>query len=233
MLPGFAASAVWSARLARPCQGSAFGAPGAAKFVSLNRLWRKDPRAVDERMIERYRLELSKFARARRKRAGLPNVQYLRFCRFFVLCATEPTHGHPFYEEHAAGQIRNIRRQPITFAGYSIGWHRGADRRWHVSVRIHPERYRSIKAYLLDLARRRSVEQIADEFAGLGFEPYAPVRRQLLSLLKAVNGERKVAGLARVQVECLRLRREVVRPFGVIGDDVGQVEGGPQLREAG
>lgn len=85
-----------------------------------------------------------------------------------------------------------------------------------MSVRIHPERYRSIKAYLLDLARRRSVEQIANEFAGLGFEPYAPVRRQLLSLLKAVNGERRVAGLARVPVECLRLRREVVRPFGTV-----------------
>ena len=179
---------------------------------------RKDPRAVDGRMVERYRLELSKFARARRKRAGLPNVQYLRFRRFFVLCATEPTHGHPFYEEHAAGQIRNIRRQPIAFAGYSIGWHRGADRRWHVSVRIHPERYRSIKAYLLDLSRRRTVEQLACEFAGLPFEPYAPVRRQLLSLLKVVNHERKFAGLARVSVTCLRLRRTVVRPFEDIAD---------------
>lgn len=131
-----------------------------------------------------------------------------------MLCATEPREGHRFYEEHAAAQIRNIREQPIAFGGYSIGWHRGADRRWHVSVRIHPERYRSLKAYLLDLARRRSVEQMADEFAELGFEPYAPVRRQLLSLLKAVNGERKVAGMTQLPVECLRLKREIVRPFG-------------------
>lgn len=173
----------------------------------------KDPCAVDQRIVDRYQLGLSKFARARRKRAGLPNVQYLRFRRFFVLCATEPRVGHPFYEEHAAAQIRNIRQQPIAFAGYSIGWHRGVDRRWHVSVRIHPERYRSIKAYLLELARRRTVEQLASEFAGLGFEPYAPVRRQLLSLLKAVNRERKVAGLAPVPVQCLRLRRAIVRPF--------------------
>jgi hypothetical protein len=177
----------------------------------------KDPCIVDERMIERYELGVSKFVRARRKRAGLPNVQYIRFRRFFVLCATEPREGHRFYEEHAAEQIRHVREQPIAFAGYSIGWHRGADRRWHVSVRIHPERYRSLKAYLIELACRRSVEQVASEFAGMGFEPYAPVRRQLLSLLKAVNRERKVAGLARVPVECLRLRREVVRPFGAVG----------------
>ena len=119
---------------------------------------RKDPRAVDERIIERYGIELSKFARARRKRSGLANVQYIRFRSFFVLCATGPRGEHRFFDEHGSGQIRNIREQPIGFAGYSIGWHRGVDRRWHVSVRIHPERYRSIKAYLLDLARRRSVE---------------------------------------------------------------------------
>ncbi len=176
----------------------------------------KDPRAVDARMVERYELGVSKFVRARRKRAGLPNVQYIRFRRFFVLCATSPREGHRFYEEHAASQIRSIHEQPIAFAGYSIGWHRGADRRWHVSVRIHPERYRSLKAYLLELACRRSVKQIAGEFTRLGFEPYAPVRRQFLSLLKAVNKERKVAGMAQVPVECLRLRREVVRPFGLV-----------------
>ena len=183
----------------------------------------KDARAVDERMIERYELGVSKFVRARRKRAGLPNVQYIRFRRFFVLCATEPREGHRFYEEHATSQIRDIRLQPIAFGGYSIGWHRGADRRWHVSVRIHPERYRSLKAYLLEVARRRSVEQVAAEFQRLGFEPYAPVRRQLLSLLKAVNGERKVAGLGRLPVDCLRLRRTVVRPFGI--DGVRPVDG--------
>ena len=175
---------------------------------------RKDPVAVDERIVERYGLELSKFARARRKRAGLANVQYLRFRSFFVMCATGPRGEHCFFDEHGPGQIRNIREQPIAFAGYSIGWHRGADRRWHVSVRIHPERYRSLKAYLLDIATRRSAEQLAQEFAGLRFEPYAPVRRQLIAFLKAVNRERKTAGLSPVPFESLRLRRTIVRPFG-------------------
>jgi hypothetical protein len=179
----------------------------------------KDPSVVDDRMVERYGIELSKFTRARRKRAGLANVQYIRFRGFFVLCATEPRGGHPFFEEHSPRQIRNIRDQPIAFAGYSIGYHRGVDRRWHVSVRIHPDRYRSIKAYLLELATRRSAEQIEREFAELGFEPYAPVRRQLMALLKAVNRERKTAGLAQVPFDCLRLRRIIVRPFGAQADD--------------
>lgn len=175
---------------------------------------KKDPVAVDDRIVDRYGIGLSKFARARRKRAGLANVQYIRFRRFFVLCSTGPRGEHRFFDEHGSGQIRNIREQPLAFGGYSIGWHRGVDRRWHVSVRIHPERYRSLKAYLLGIATRRSVKQLEAEFAGLRFEPYAPVRRQYLALWRAVNRERKTAGLSQVSSSCLRMRRQVVRPFG-------------------
>jgi hypothetical protein len=174
---------------------------------------KKDPLAVDARIVERYGIGLSKFARARRKRAGLANVQYIRFRSFLVLCSTGPRGEHRFFDEHASGQIRNIREQPLAFGGYSIGWHRGVDRRWHVSVRIHPERYRSLKAYLLEIATRRSVDQLVAEFAGLRFESYAPVRRQLIALLKAVNRTRKTAGLASVPFESLRMRRNIVRPF--------------------
>lgn len=186
---------------------------------------KKDPRAVDVRIVERYGIGLSKFARARRKRAGLANVQYIRFRSFFVLCATGPPGEHRFYDEHSSGQIRNIRERPLAFGGYSIGWHRGVDRRWHVSVRIHPERYRSLKAYLLELATRRSVAQLADEFERLRFEPYAPVRRQYLALWRAVNRERKTAGLSQVPSSCLRMKRQVVRPFGAAPDSASHQEG--------
>lgn len=186
---------------------------------------KKEPLEVDARIVERYGIGLSKFARARRKRAGLANVQYIRFRSFFVLCATGPRGEHRFYDEHSSGQIRNIREQPLAFGGYSIGWHRGVDRRWHVSVRIHPERYRSLKAYLLEIATRRSVDQLAGEFAGLGFEPYAPVRRQYLALWRAVNRERKTAGLSLISSSCLRMKRQVVRPFGAAQDPSSPQEG--------
>ena len=47
------------------------------------------------------------------------------------------------------------------------------------------------------------------------FEPYAPVRRQLLNIFRAVNGKRKEAGFSRLAVEVLPLRRRIVKPFGL------------------
>ncbi len=44
-------------------------------------------------------------------------MHYLRFSRYFVLVAT---HGvHPFFEQEAKA-IRDVRRIPIKFGGYSI-----------------------------------------------------------------------------------------------------------------
>lgn len=196
---------------------------------------RKDPRLVDARIIERYGLEMSRAARARRKLAGLANAQFIRFRRFFVICATDPVGGHPFFEAHpprlvggkTVPQIRHVKEQPIAFGGYSIGYHRGVDRKWHVSVRIHPERYRDLKAELLDLATKRSVENLVAVFRKIPFEPYAPVRRQLSNVLRAVNRERAVKGWELVTQAELDaawrvgegrrerwLSRRVVRPFG-------------------
>ncbi len=53
---------------------------------------RKDPAAVDQKLIERYGIAISKWARARRKRQGLANMQYLRHERTFVLLATKGQH---------------------------------------------------------------------------------------------------------------------------------------------
>lgn len=169
----------------------------------------KDPKLLDEKLVARYDIGISKWARARRKQAGLGNVQYLRYGRFFVLLAT---HGsHPMKD--AEGEVRDIRRQPLSFSGYSISYRRGVDRKWHASVRIHPKRYRELKSYLLDLAKHRSAENLADEFRRLPFEPYAPVRRQLLHLLRAVNRARREAGFTPIPVAALRLRRSPVKVF--------------------
>src|SRR5438270_11298264 len=127
----------------------------------------EDPHALDGKVIDRYDLGLSQWARARRKRAGFANLQYLRFGRFFVLIAT---HGeHRFFEDEAVS-IRDVRRVPIKFAGYSIGCKRG-----HPSVRIEPDEYQRLKAHLLDLSTRRSAETIEAEFGALRYEAYAPV----------------------------------------------------------
>src|SRR5262249_11774829 len=85
--------------------------------------------------------------------------------------------------------------------------------------------YRMLKEHLLCLAFRRSPEDLAREFGALPFEPYAPVRRQLLALLRTVNGARKRAGLALVGQDWLRMKRAIYRPFG-------EPDAGAQRREA-
>ena len=171
---------------------------------------RKDPLAVDHKLIGRYGIDISKWARARRKRQGLANLHYLRFERYFVLIAT--LGEHRFFEEEKS--IRDVRRDSVRFGGYSIGYKRDRGGKWHPSVRIHPDTYREMKAYFLELATHRSGEELAAEFGRVQFVPFAPVRVQLLCVLRAVNAERKEGGLEPVPVGALRLRRSVVTVFG-------------------
>jgi len=170
----------------------------------------KDPAAVDRKLLSKYEVELSKWARARRKASGLANVQYLRFGRFFVLLATRGHHA--FFE--GEGQFKDAREEPIRFQGYSVSVKRGVDGRWHPSVRLHPDTYRELRAYFVGLATHRSVEALSVELRRLPFEPYAPVRRQLLNILRALNRARRVAGLEPVPTSSLRLSRKGVKPFG-------------------
>ena len=170
----------------------------------------KDPEAVDRKRIERYGIDISKWGRARRKRVGFANLHYLRHGRTFVLIAT---HGrHRFFEDEG-NVVRNIRRVPFKLGGYSVSHRNG-----HASVRISQESYKRLKAYLVDLAPRRTAEHMAGEFGMVDFEPYAPVRRQLLNLLRAVNRARKEAGLEPVPTSCLRLKRRIYRPFDTADD---------------
>ena len=165
----------------------------------------KDPRVVDAKLVDRYRIDISKWARVRRKRAGLANLQYLRFERTFLLLAT---HGvHRFFEEEKP-TIRDARRVPIRFRGYSISYRGG-----HAHVRIAQERFQELKSYFTELATRRPKEVLEEELGRIPFEPYAPVRRQLLTLLRAVNRARKEQGLASVERSCFRFKRRIYRVF--------------------
>ncbi len=170
----------------------------------------KDVLQIDEKLMGKYHVAISKWARARRKQQGLANVQYLRHQRFFIIIATRGLHR--FFDEEGRC-VKDIRREPVHFAGYSISYRRGVDRKWHASVRIHPVEYNQLKNHLVDMATCRSVQSMCREFEQIPFEPYAPVRRQLLNILRAVNRSRKSAGYEPVPVSAMRLSRRVVRPF--------------------
>jgi hypothetical protein len=171
----------------------------------------KDPAVVDQKLIRQYGIDLSKWSRARRKKTGQANLQYLRYNRFFVLLAQYGK--HPFFTAEA-GQVRDIRNHPLHFMGYSIGWRRGRDGRlFHASVRIQRELYRELKAQFERTASRGSVEDLCRGLRAIEYEPYAPVRDQLGGILRAVNRRRKIAGLELVPRAALWLRRVAVKPF--------------------
>lgn len=166
----------------------------------------KDLKAIDRKLTELYGVAMSKFARARRKAQGKANVQYLRHERFWVLLATEGEHENFFRLE--AASVRDARETPIRFGGYAVSYRGG-----HASVRIDLRRYLELKAYFLELARHRRSEGIEAEFRRLSFVPYAPIRRQLLSIFRAVNQVRRTAGFQPVAKWCVRLERRNVKVF--------------------
>jgi hypothetical protein len=166
----------------------------------------KDPAKVDAKLIERYGIDVSKWSRARRKRSGTASVQLLRYRELFVLVAT---HGeHPFFSLEG-DRVRDLRRVPLKAFGYAISYKRG-----HAHVRIEREEFKELLAYFVNRAVHRRVETLEDELRALPYEPYAPVRRQLLQLIRRVNRARRLAGYEAIPYETLRLRRRIVRPFG-------------------
>ncbi len=169
----------------------------------------KDPAKTDAKLLAQYNIAKSKFTRSRERRQGVAGVQYLRHGRFFVLVAT--TGRHPFFQREAQS-IADIREKPLQFAGHSIGFvvNRGAG---HPSVRIARRRFEELKRRFADDALRLSVEDLAVRFGELPFEPFAPVRGQLLTLLRSVNRIRKTASLPLIPATALRLCRKPVKPF--------------------
>jgi hypothetical protein len=80
-------------------------------------------------------------------------------------------------------------------------------------VRIEQRKYKELKAYFVGIAVHRPADAIARELGNLRFRPYAPVRRQLLCIRRAVNNRREMAGLDRISSCCFDFTPHSVRPF--------------------
>jgi hypothetical protein len=144
-------------------------------------------------------------------------LQYLRHERFFVIMATKGVHRF-FADERRL--IRDIRRTPLCYSGYSISYRRGGltrmgsvDAKWHAHVRMDRRQYLDCRAWFLEWAVRVSSGKLSRAFATLPVAAYAPVRRQLLLIHRAVNRLRSANGQSLVPAEALPLRRNVLRPF--------------------
>ncbi|MDA7979501.1 MAG: hypothetical protein MPJ50_12115 [Pirellulales bacterium] len=177
----------------------------------------KDPEAVDRKLIAKYDIAVSERERAHRKRRGLANMQYIRYQDWFLLLATE---GHHRFKQEERKQICDCRRHPIKFEGYSISYRRGGQTppgggqpKWHSCVRIDPATYKQLKEFFLDRACHRSVDNLASDFARVPYARYAPVRRQLLTIVRATNDARARMGFDSLPYTALGLRRRIVKPF--------------------
>jgi hypothetical protein len=72
---------------------------------------RKDPRRVEEKLVQLYDASLSKWARAGREHWGLAKVPYIRHGRFIVLIAF--LSQHRFIQEEPKPRGDSARRHTI------------------------------------------------------------------------------------------------------------------------
>lgn len=147
----------------------------------------KDPTAVDSKLIELYDLNQSKHVRYRRRLAGQASVAYVRYQQEFILLAT---HGEHVFFEREAGQIHDLRRRPVRFHGYSISYRNG-----HASVRIHQEEFARLRSQLIECSITWPADRLVQSIEHLPFEPFAPVRQQIRSLVRQAMRHRQAAGL--------------------------------------
>ena len=183
----------------------------------------KDPAVLDAKLLSKYDVAKSEGARRWRKSQGLGNVQYVRFKNSWILMAT---HGDHAIREGEGDNLKDVRRVPIRISDYALYVKRGnylkkfsddnqptPDGHWRVRVLIAREPYRELCAYFLSIACHRRAEALTEELYTLPYEPYAPVRKQLLKLLRLINAKRQSAGYAKIPPKCLRFKRAIVRSF--------------------
>lgn len=175
---------------------------------------RKELAQVDAKLTRLYGIGKPKWERARRRLGDQAGIHYLRYGRFFVLIAT---HGrHQVFCDHAKNMC-DIRRTALKVRGYSVRYtFSEVDNRWKVFVRLDKETYRSIRAYLLDLAVRPSYEdttKLVVEIQGLPFQGYGPIRGQMAAIIKAVNRCRRRAGYGQLPTDIVPRMRPVRRVF--------------------
>ena len=161
----------------------------------------KDPSVVDASIVNRYGIDIAESTRYRRKKLGKANLQYLRYGQDFVLIATNGRHE---FKDVEAKSIRDIEdgKSRILVRKYSISRRSGgADGKLHSHVQIDWEHYKGLKAMFVGKAF--NTKQVAAMFYQFPFEPYAPIQRQLISILKEVNRRRRSSGLPQFESDSL------------------------------
>ncbi|TWU49430.1 hypothetical protein [Rubripirellula reticaptiva] len=193
-----------------------------------------DPERVDDKLLGLYDVRKTDAQRHWRKKNGNCNFQYLRFERTWVLLLT-PGEQPAEFMKRERNNIRNLERgEPLAVCGYSICRVMGdfirnrdkpedttgavRDTKRRVRVQISKSEFKELKGEFLRHARTRSEDWYRLKFYHSGFEPYAPIRKQLLDLLRMVNAARAPHGLPKIKPDCIRYRIEPVKVFEAVSE---------------
>jgi hypothetical protein len=98
------------------------------------------------------------------------------------------------------------------------------DGKMRVRVQIARKEFQDLCGYFLEKSYHRSAESLAVELFRLPYEPYAPIIRQQLNLLRLINKKRQHAGFEKLSPSVLRYKRRIVSPFETV-DTLEQEEG--------
>jgi len=151
----------------------------------------KNPGKTDEKIVRQYGLDVSKWNNYRKRQRGEASVQYVRFRHHFLILATWGEHSFFAQEKNL---IRDVRRVPIKIAGYSIGY-RTTRFGPRVTVRLEEWHFQTLKDLFLEQAKIENATTLETQLQSFQFVFYAPVCRQVSQIIRAVNQQRKIAGL--------------------------------------
>jgi len=181
----------------------------------------KDPRAVDEKLVNLYDIARKNWQRKRRYLRDRAGIHYLRYGRLFVVMLSKGRHD-AFYRDHGS-QVSDIRRTALKALGYSVRYtYSQTDRRQKVFVRLDRKTYRELRCHMLSLCTWecfRDRKRMEREFKRLDFEFYSPVYQQVYSVLKTVNCARRRRGFEPIGYQCIPHWIRVSKVF--VGDETG------------
>ena len=175
----------------------------------------KDPRAIAEKLLDRYDIRKKRWQRKRRHLKETASIHLLQFQELIVILLTKGEHK-AFYADHQ-NQARDIRRTALKVFGYSIRYtFSETEKRHKVFIRLDAETYRQVTAHMLTIGvwnSYRDKTALEREFRRLPYQPYEPVFAQLCSIARRVNRARRQRGFDAIDLACITYKRRLGTVF--------------------
>jgi hypothetical protein len=175
----------------------------------------KDPRAVAEKLLDRYDIRKKRWQRKRRHLKKTASIHLLLHQEMIVVMLTKGQHA-AFYADHQS-QVLDIRRTALKVFGYSIRYtFSETAKRQKVFVRLDDETRRKVQYHMLTICvwnTYRNKEALEREFRRLPYQPYEPVFAQLASIARQVNRERRRRGFDAISLSCITNKRRLGSVF--------------------